>query len=230
MTDYSKVADEVNVIEKTIWDLSSTIWELAEVGYHEYKSSSYASELLEKEGFSISGRGVGGLDTSWIASWGSGSPTVGILVEFDALPGLGNDMQPTQMPAKSGNPNGHGCGHNLICSTSIGAAITLKNYMAKEKIAGSLKVFGCPAKELLNGKNYMASSGAFKGIDVCLHNHPAVSSVPASIPCHHLNLFHGCGSPPIPFHTSLSTLSGTFTRRHPLISSLSGTVSRLMLE
>jgi len=80
--------------------------------------------------------------------------------------------QRTETPAKSGNTNGHGCGHNLIGATSIGAAIALKNHMEKEKIAGTLRVVGCPAEEMLNGKNYMASDGAFDGLDVCLHNHP----------------------------------------------------------
>ena len=95
----------------------------AELGYQEFISSAYECEALEKCGFTISDRGVGGIDTSWIATWGSGSPVLGYLVEFDALPGLGNDTVPRQAPAKSGNTNGHGCGHNLIGTSSIGAAI-----------------------------------------------------------------------------------------------------------
>ena len=126
MTDYTKIEKEVDAIEEKIWDVASKIWEFAELGYHEVDSSAYASEALESEGFKISDRGIGGIDTSWIATWGSGSPTLGIMVEFDALPGLGNDTKPTQTPAPSGNTNGHGCGHNLICSTSVGAAIALK--------------------------------------------------------------------------------------------------------
>jgi aminobenzoyl-glutamate utilization protein B len=176
MTDYTKIEKEVDAIEEKIWDVASKIWEFAELGYHEVDSSAYASAALESEGFKISDRGIGGIDTSWIATWGSGSPTLGIMVEFDALPGLGNDTKPTQTPAPSGNTNGHGCGHNLICSTSVGAAIALKNHMEKEKIAGTLKVFGCPAEELLNGKNYMAAAGAFDGLDVCLHNHPMMEN------------------------------------------------------
>ena len=94
--------------------MASSVWEFAELGFEEAKSSAYESEVLEKNGFKISDRGIGGIDTSWIATWGSGSPVLGILVEFDALPGLGNDTVPTKTPAKSGNTNGHGCGHNLI--------------------------------------------------------------------------------------------------------------------
>ncbi|MDX8339033.1 amidohydrolase [Draconibacterium sp. IB214405] len=172
MTDYNKIEKEVDAVSDMIWDVASNVWEYAELGYKEFESSSHVSETLEKNGFAISDRGIGGLDTSWIASWGSGSPVLGILVEFDALPGLGNDTVPTHKPAKSGNTNGHGCGHNLIGSSSVGAAVALKNHMEKEKIAGTIKVVGCPAEELLNGKNYMAANGAFKGLDVCLHNHP----------------------------------------------------------
>ena len=171
MTNYSKIEKEVDAVSDMIWDVASNVWEFAELGYQEFKSSSHVSETLEKNGFIISDRGIGGLDTSWIASWGSGSPVLGILVEFDALPGLGNDTVPKHAPAKSGNTNGHGCGHNLIASTSVGAAIALKNHMEKEKISGTIRVVGCPAEEQLNGKNYMAANGAFKGLDVCLHNH-----------------------------------------------------------
>lgn len=174
MADYTRIEQEVENAAETIWDVASNVWEFAELGYKEFKSSAYVSETLEKNGFTISDRGIGGLDTSWTATWGSGSPVLGILVEFDALPGLGNDTVPQKVPAKNGNPNGHGCGHNLIASTSLGAAIALKNHMEKEKIPGTLRVIGCPAEEMLNGKNYMAAAGAFKGLDVCLHNHPTM--------------------------------------------------------
>lgn len=172
MADYTDIDNEVTAIADEIWDLARHVWEYAEIGFTETQSSSYASALLEKHGFTIGDRGIGGLDTSWIASWGKGKPTIGILVEYDALPGLGNDTQPTKTPAPSGNTNGHGCGHNLICSTSIGAAIALKTHLEKNKIHGTLKVFGCPAEEKMTGKNYMAQAGAFNGLDACLHNHP----------------------------------------------------------
>ena len=171
-TDYANVEKQVDALADEIWDLSSHVWEFAELGFEEEKSSAYASGVLEKNGFKISDRGIGGIDTSWIATAGSGSPTIGLLVEFDALAGLGNDTQPTKTPAKSGNTNGHGCGHNLVCSTSIGAALALKKHMEKEQLSGTLRVVGCPAEEYLSGKNYMAKAGAFDGLDVCMHNHP----------------------------------------------------------
>ena len=176
MTDYTDIEQEVDAVEGAIWDVASALWGFAELGYKEFQSSAYVSQTLEQHGFEISDRGVGGIDTSWIATWGSGTPVLGLLVEFDALPGLGNDTVPTQTPAESGNPNGHGCGHNLIASTSVGAALALKSHMEKHNIAGTLRVIGCPAEEQLNGKNYMAADGAFDGLDVCLHNHPMMES------------------------------------------------------
>ncbi|QLE83714.1 amidohydrolase [Shewanella sp. Scap07] len=174
MQNYTKIDQEVAKLEDVIWKMASQVWEYAELSYEEFKSSALESAVLAKHGFDITERAVAGLDTSWVATWGTGKPVVGYLVEFDALPGLGNDTVPTQTPAPSGNTNGHGCGHNLIGSSSIGAAIALKNLMEKEGIEGTIKVYGCPAEEALNGKNYMAASGIFDDLDVCLHNHPAM--------------------------------------------------------
>ena len=174
MSDYKKLDKEVDAQADLIWDMASNVWELAELGLEEEQSSAYLSAALEKNGFQISDRGIGGCDTSWIATWGKGSPVLGILTEFDALPGLGNEPVPTQTPAKSGNTNGHGCGHNLIGAGGAGAAMALKAHMEKEKIAGTIKVFGCPAEELIAGKNFMARAGAFKGLDACLHSHPGM--------------------------------------------------------
>ncbi|GAL34961.1 aminobenzoyl-glutamate utilization protein B [Vibrio maritimus] len=174
MTDYSKIDNEVKQLASVIWDMAEKVWDYAELSYEEFKSSALESAVLASNGFTITERAVAGLETSWIAEWGTGKPVVGYLVEFDALPGLGNDTLPTKTPAKNGNTNGHGCGHNLIGSSSIGAAIALKNHMEKEGIAGTIKVIGCPAEEALNGKNYMVSAGVFDDLDVCLHNHPAM--------------------------------------------------------
>ena len=171
LNDYAKIETEVNTRADVIWDMALNVWKFAELGLQELQSSAYESAVLEKNGFKISDRGIGGIDTSWIATWGSGSPVLGILVEFDALPGLGNEPVPTKAPRKDGGTNGHGCGHNLIGSGAIGAALALKAHMEREKIPGTIRVFGCPAEELGIGKNYMASAGAFKGLDACLHHH-----------------------------------------------------------
>lgn len=173
---YSKIDKCVDEVADTIKLHQETIWEYAELSYKEFKSSAFIQELLESKGFALADKGIGGLETSWIANFSNGEsgggPTIGIAVEYDALPGLGNDKVPTQAPAKSGSTNGHGCGHNIIGSTSIGCALALKKYMETEGVAGTLQVYGCPAEEMLNGKNYMAMDGAFDKADVVLHNHP----------------------------------------------------------
>jgi aminobenzoyl-glutamate utilization protein B len=158
MTDYTKLEQIVESHSDDILDMAAKVWDWAELGLKEQKSSAYEAAVLEKNGFKMSDRGIGGLDTSWIATWGTGSPVVGIMVEFDALPDLGNEKVPTKTPREDGITNGHGCGHNLIGSGAVGAAISLKAHMEKEGIAGTIKVFGCPAEELLTGKNYMAKS------------------------------------------------------------------------
>jgi len=172
MSDYGKIDREVNALSDTIWDMATKVWSFAELGFAELESSAYEAGVLAKSGFKIGDRGIGGIDTAWIATWGKGAPVLGILVEFDALPDLGNEAVPTKTPRRDGITNGHGCGHNLIGSGAIGAAIALKNHMEKEGIPGTIKVFGCPAEELLAGKNYMAQAGAFDGLDACLHHHP----------------------------------------------------------
>lgn len=174
MTNYTSIDQEVADLSEVICNMASDVWEFAELSYEEFQSSALQSAVMEQNGFTIEQRNIADLATSWVASWGNGSPVIGYLVEFDALPDLGNDTVPYKTPAKSGNTNGHGCGHNLIGSSSIGAAIALKNHMEKENIPGTIKVYGCPAEESLNGKNYMAATGVFDELDICLHNHPAM--------------------------------------------------------
>jgi aminobenzoyl-glutamate utilization protein B len=177
MTDYSKLDEIVESNKDTIVDMADTVWNAAELGFQEAKSSAYEGTVLAKNAFNMSDRGIGGIDTAWVATYGSSSPVIGILVEFDALPSLGQEAVSTQTPRKDGNTNGHGCGHNLIGAGAIGAAISLKEYMEAEGIPGTLKVFGCPAEELLTGKNYMAKAGAFEGLDACLHHHPGPRNI-----------------------------------------------------
>lgn len=172
MSDYTKLDQEITEIADELWSVSSKVWELAELSYQEIESSALESALLEKHGFIIEQRNIAGLETSWVASWGQGKPVVGYLVEFDALPSLGNAVTPNKQAAENGNTDGHGCGHSTIGPASIGGAIALKNHMEKEGIAGTIKVFGCPAEEALNGKNYMVAAGVFDDLDVALHNHP----------------------------------------------------------
>jgi aminobenzoyl-glutamate utilization protein B len=147
------------------------IWGFAELGYLETKSTSLLQETLQKEGFSIE-TGVADLPTAFIATFGSGKPVIGILAEFDALPGLSQDSVPEQKPLVNGG-SGHGCGHNLFGTGSVAAAIALKDWLLQSKKAGTVKLFGTPAEEGGGGKVYMVRAGLFKGIDAVLHWHPS---------------------------------------------------------
>ena len=123
---------------------ASAIWNLAEMGYQEYKSAAILQELLKQEGFSIQ-KGVAGIPTAFIANYGSGSPEIAILGEYDALPGLSQKA----IPYKESNNGkaGHACGHHLFGTASAAAAIALKEYLVKTKKSGTVKFFGCPAEE-----------------------------------------------------------------------------------
>jgi aminobenzoyl-glutamate utilization protein B len=165
-------------LTESITQHADKVWAFSESGFEELRSSSLLVDWITSEGFTIVDDKAAGLDTAWVASFGSGSPVIGILVEYDALPGLGNEAVCSKTLRKDGTTNGHGCGHNLIGTGAIGAAIALKRRMEKENVAGTLKVFGCPAEELLAGKSYMANKGLFDSLDACLHWHPYNLTMP----------------------------------------------------
>jgi aminobenzoyl-glutamate utilization protein B len=145
------------------------IWNFAEVGYKEVKSSSLLQQTLRENGFTVEA-GVAGIPTAFVATYGSGGPVIGILAEYDALPGLAQQAIPSKEKA-DGNA-GHGCGHHLFGVASVAGAIELKNFIEKNKVSGTIKVFGTPAEEGGSGKVYMVREGLFNGVDVVLHWHP----------------------------------------------------------
>lgn len=152
-------------------DLSRQIWEFAEVGYKEFKSSALLRDELKANGFRIE-ENVGGIPTAFVATWGSGaSPVIALMGEFDALPELSQDDIAERKPRVNGAP-GHGCGHNLFGAAVAFAAVTVKNYMVAENLAGTIRFYGTPAEEGGGGKVYMARAGAFKDVDVALTWHP----------------------------------------------------------
>jgi aminobenzoyl-glutamate utilization protein B len=151
--------------------VSKQIWDYAETGYHETKSSKLLQDHLQEAGFTVKA-GVADEPTAFIASYGSGKPVIAILGEFDALPGLSQQaMVATRQPVVDGAP-GHGCGHNLLGSGAALAAVAVKDYMVKNHIAGTLRYYGTPAEEGGSGKVYMVRDGLFNDVDVVLHWHP----------------------------------------------------------
>lgn len=146
------------------------IWGFAEVGYKEVKSSALHQQTLKDNGFTVQA-GVADIPTAFVATYGSGKPVIGILAEYDALPGMGQDTVP-EKKAMDGKNAGHACGHHLFGTASVAAGIAIKRLMEEGKITGTVKVFGCPAEEGGSGKVYMVRAGLFNDIDVVIHWHP----------------------------------------------------------
>ena len=151
-------------------EISDKIWELAELGLIESKSSALLADELEKHGFKVK-RGIASMPTAFIASYGRGKPVIGIIGEYDALPGLSQKSVPRQEPLAEGKP-GHGCGHNIYGTSGMAAAVAAKKAMEKSGLNGTIKFFGCPAEENYSGKVYMVRDGCFDGLDAAFGHHP----------------------------------------------------------
>jgi aminobenzoyl-glutamate utilization protein B len=155
-------------------DVSRKIWEFAEMGYQETRSSALLQQTLAATGFDVKA-GVAQIPTAFVASWGQGKPVIGILGEFDALPGLSQDAVPERKPLVAGAP-GHGCGHNLLGSGAALAAVAIKEYLAAHHLPGTVRYYGTPAEEGGSGKVYMLRAGLFRDVDAVLHWHPGDSN------------------------------------------------------
>ena len=152
-------------------ELSNEVWGYAELGYKEWESSKTLEDALEEAGFQLE-RGVADIPTAFVARYGNGEgPVIGILGEFDALPGLSQDCVPYRKPLKDGAP-GHGCGHNLLGVAGLAAVMAVKQAMDAGEVRGTIKYYGCPAEEGGAGKAFMANAGVFDDADVCLTWHP----------------------------------------------------------
>lgn len=150
--------------------IQKQIWGYAEVGFHEYKSSALLQKTLRDGGFSVES-GMADMPTAFVAQYGSGGPVIGILAEFDALPGLNQDTVSHRKPLVEGM-SGHGCGHNLLGTGSVAAALAIKEWMDRTGTRCTIKLFGTPAEEGGSGKVYMARAGVFEGVDAMLDWHP----------------------------------------------------------
>ena len=139
--------------------LSDKIWNVPELHFAEHQSSAILSEALEEEGFRVE-RGVAGLETAFVGSYGSGKPVVAILGEFDALAGLSQKKGLTQHEPVVDGGNGHGCGHNLLGTGAFAAAVTIKDYMESNQLKGTVRFYGCPAEESGSGKAFMTRAGS----------------------------------------------------------------------
>jgi aminobenzoyl-glutamate utilization protein B len=149
--------------------IARALWEYAEVGYQETRSSTLLQQTLAAEGFDVQA-GVAGIPTAFVASYGSGGPVLAILAEFDALPGITQDAVPVRSPLED-KPAGHACGHNLFGAGSVGAAIAVRRWLQETGAEGTIRLYGTPAEEGGSGKVYLVREGLFDDVDIALHWH-----------------------------------------------------------
>lgn len=160
-------------------DLARVIWENPEIGLHEFFAVDAVCKVLEKNGFVVQ-KGVGALPTACIGSWGSGAPVIGVLGEYDALPGISQKVSAVKEAIIEGAP-GHGCGHNLFAGGSLGAAMAMKAVMQAHNLPGTVRFYGCPAEETLVGKVVMAREGVFDDLDAAIVWHPGSVNSPGGM-------------------------------------------------
>ena len=151
--------------------LSDEIWDYAELKFAEYKSSKAMIDFLKKEGFEVE-TGLGEIETAYKATFGHGKPVIGILGEFDALSGMSQEADAPVKTPREGTNNGHGCGHHMLGTAGIGAAMIIRDYLKETGKEGTVVFFGCPGEEGGSGKAYMARAGAFDICDLILTWHP----------------------------------------------------------
>lgn len=174
---YKEIETLIQSKQGTYFNLSDTIWDIAETKFEEKKSAELLIKALEEEGFTIE-RHIAEIETAFIASYGSNGPTIGFLGEYDALPDMN---QKAHAFTKEADPslnttNGHGCGHNLLGTASLAAAVATKDYIQANGIDAQIKFYGCPAEEGGSGKTYMSRAHAFDDLDMAICWHPGTDN------------------------------------------------------
>ena len=162
-------ADWIDSNADILREVNRNIWTYAEVGLEETQSATELMNLLRRNGFTIE-TGLAGMPTAFVASYGAGEPVVGILAEYDALPGLSQDAVPLQQLRVDATA-GHACGHSVYGTASTAAAIAVKQAIEAGNLSGTIKLYGTPAEETLIGKTYMLRDGYFRDDDVILTWH-----------------------------------------------------------
>ncbi|MGB5399534.1 MAG: amidohydrolase, partial [Thermoanaerobaculia bacterium] len=151
-------------------ETANQIWAFAETALREVQSAAVLADYAEAQGFKVE-RGVAEMPTAFVATYGMGKPVIGIMGEYDALPGISQKAQPTQEARVEGG-GGHGCGHNLFGTASLAAAVAIKELIAAGELDGTIRFYGTPAEEAIGGKLYMIRAGLFDDVDVALAWHP----------------------------------------------------------
>ena len=164
------VLESINDHKQKYEKVAMEIWNYAELGYQENKSADLLAQSLEDEGFSIK-KNLAGIPTAFIAEFENGGPIIGILGEFDALPGLAQSNSPFKEIVDNETGAGHACGHHLFGAFGLGA-VAIKEWLIKKNIKGTIRFYGTPAEEGGSGKVYMVREGLFDDVDIVLHWHP----------------------------------------------------------
>lgn len=172
MSDCSRIGQIVESKREMLISISDKIWDYAELKFEEYRSADLLCEALKAEGFDVE-RNIDGMETAFIGSFGSGSPVVAILAEYDALDGLSQASGVAHREPVVRGGAGHGCGHHLLGAGALAAAIALKQYMIEHQLAGTIRLYGCPGEEGGFSKTYFARDGYFQDVDCALTWHPA---------------------------------------------------------
>lgn len=170
MSSTQTITSYLNDQDEKLSYIAKEIWDNPQIALEETFASKLLADELEQAGFSIEW-GAGQMPTAFVASWGSGKPIIGILGEYDALPGLSQELSADRVPLVEGGP-GHGCGHNLFGTACMGAVLAMKEAMEAEGIPGTVRYYGCPAEETLVGKTFMAKDGVFDDLDAAISWHP----------------------------------------------------------
>lgn len=169
--DKQKIFQYIDEKTSDFIDISDRIWEFAELSLEEYRSAETYVDFLRKEGFEVE-ENFAGIATAFIGTFGSGSPRIGILAEYDALSSLSQKSEcTTQEPFEAGG-NGHGCGHNLLGVGALAAAMALKQMIQDGELSGTVVLYGCPGEEGCASKTFMARDGYFRDLDAALTWHP----------------------------------------------------------
>jgi aminobenzoyl-glutamate utilization protein B len=187
MSTETNILNYCNSTEEKLTKLARDIWQHPQLALQETYAAKILSGELENTGFSVR-RGIADMPTAFIASWGMGKPVIGILAEYDALPGLSQKVSAVKDPVDEGAP-GHGCGHNLFGVGCLGAALAVKQEMERNNISGTVRFYGCPAEETLVGKIFMAREGVFDDLDAAITWHPMYANTPWNSSSNALNSF-----------------------------------------
>jgi aminobenzoyl-glutamate utilization protein B len=167
-----KIPEWIEKNTKRFTNLSDRVWEFAELGYAEMRSSTLLAQELEEDGFILQ-RGVADIPTAFVASYGTGKPVIALLGEYDALPNLSQDKTPTRKILEAGQP-GHGCGHNLLGVGALASAMAVKEAIRTGDANGTIRFYGCPAEENGSGKTFMVKAGLFDDVDLSITWHPDI--------------------------------------------------------